>query len=209
MKTPCHYRDHPTFVITDHSVRRHIMLDLTAKRGQAAAAPCPGPTVARLKTYSQQADAHTTRIHHWPHQSQTDTQSARTNSFILLFSLSGCRSPQGFSPTPVAGTDHHTELARTTQAPQYSTPLQSCMCLYVSTDTCLAPGEPLTLQSLQQLARTPHCLCQLAPPVGLDLRDTRSSPTLFTHSPAGSSWMFTSSHTLPCTSTLAPVLQHR
>lgn len=52
------------------------------------------------------------------------------------------------------------------------------------------PGDPLTWQSLQQLARSPWCLQQLASPVVLllEIHAHLPAPTLFTHSPADPAW---------------------
>lgn len=144
--------------------------------------------VARLKIHSQQADTHSACTHHCPHRSQT--QGAHTNSFTLLFSLSRCRSPEA-SAQQTAGTGWDT------LDPQYPTPPQFCP--QRQAHTHLATGDTLILQPLQQLARTPWCLQQLAPSISHFINPLTS----------WSSSIFTSSNVLPHISILAPVLQHR
>lgn len=61
MKTSCHYRDHPMFIIIDHSVRsRQAGSDSQARQPQLHAQVQPA---VRLKIYSQQADTHTHTTH--------------------------------------------------------------------------------------------------------------------------------------------------
>lgn len=80
----------------------------------------------------------------------TDRQSAHTDSFILLFSPAGCGSPR-LQPNCTASTDHHAGLTGTPWLPNIQ-PHCSLACRGTQAHIYISP---LTLQSLQQLTRTP------------------------------------------------------
>lgn len=161
---------------------------------------------ARLKIYSQQADAHTTHIHHWPHQSQTHRALTPTASSCSSLWLEHTR----LQPNSTAGTHHHTELAGTPWSPSTQAHW-SFAHRDTQAHTCLTPWRPSDPTVSPAAGQD-----SLVPPTasssrGLALRDTRSPPSSHLIHPLTrwSSLIFASSHTLPHTPTLAPVLQHR
>lgn len=141
--------------------------------------------VAMLKIYSQQADAHTTHIHHWPHRSQTHRAPTPTASPCSSLWPERTR----LQPNSTAGTHHHTELAGTPWSPS-TRAHWSFAHRDTQAHTCLSPwrlSDPTVSPAAGQVSLVPP---KLASPVVLllEIHAHLPAPTLFTHSPADPAW---------------------
>lgn len=152
MKTPCYYRDHPWFVITDDCREKTDDAASDSREAREPQLHVQVQPVARLKTSSQEQmytlGTYTAgHIHH--RQTHSLLRPTASSCFSLQLDVGGLKSSAQlhclYRPPHRADWD---TLVPSTQ-PHFSLACRDTPAhIHIS---------PLTLQSLQQLGRTPWC----------------------------------------------------